>query len=445
MKNSKRFFIFILLLGFLLRIAVSIWSLQYRENTDILRWRDWGRIAYLHSLGDTYKPDYLLFGTLPNNMPPGTLYIVSAMYNINILFSKAILKITHSAPGSLQWVNGGLLNFMLRIPSLLADVGISILIYHIVSKFSTKLNAFFALSLFYFNPIVIYNSSFWGQMDSINNMFALSSIFCLVRKKYFLSIFLLFASLYIKLSLIFFLPLLVLLIYVKKNVFFTLVSIGISIIILIILTLPISPTPYAWIETFLMKNTFGEMTNITAFAFNFWWVIFYPSILIENSNSLFTFSEVRLQYSPDSSQIFLSSPLSLWGVLLFLLFTVLLILQAFKNKVLYNYDLVFLIFALGGLIGFLFLPHMHERYLYPIFPLLATYIGLKRRYFSTFLLLSILHMINLYIVWHPMKLFFMPYELISNRSFQWLISISTLFIGTSFYIKSLRILYEKHK
>ena len=81
---------------------------------------------------------------------------------------------------------------------------------------------------------------------------------------------------------------------------------------------------------------------------------------------------------------------------------------------------------------------MHERYLYPLFPLFAIYVGLKGKFLFIFIALSILNFINLYLVWHPMRLIFFPYEMMTNQWFQWIISGLTLAIAVIFYFKSLK-------
>jgi hypothetical protein len=90
---------------------------------------------------------------------------------------------------------------------------------------------------------------------------------------------------------------------------------------------------------------------------------------------------------------------------------------------------------------------MHERYLYPLFPFLAVVVGLSGKYLKTFILFSVLNFVNLYIVWHPMKLWFLPYEFISNSNIQWLISFAIMAIGSVFYYKIIKLgfINEKRK
>lgn len=439
----------LLLFALLIRLFVMQWSFNFRENTDVLRWRDWGRIAYLHSLTDTYNSDYITFGTFANNKPPGEIYVVSLMYNINIFMSKVILKISNSTEGSIQWVNVALLNANLRIPSIIADLTIAGLIYILVNAKTDRKKALFASSLFALNPVVIFNSSFWGQMDAINNLFLFFCLFFLYKKQFFLGILTYFLSLFMKLSLIPMLPFFLLYLYkiyklpLKKIVLFM----CLTSIILLVATIPISHEPVKWYFEFFQRNSLGEMQNITAFAFNFWWFIFMPKITLGKESNLFEYSEIRLSGSPLDNTLFAGVPLFYWaiGVFIFFLIPIFFFCIKLKEKI-KKPENIFLIFSLVSLCMYLFLPRMHERYMYPLFPLLATYIGLKNRYLNTFIIFSGLNLINLLITWHPMRVP-IPYFLMDSIHFQWIISLITVIIFLIFYTTSLKTLlgYEKNK
>lgn len=418
-----------------------MWSFDYRENTDLLRWRDWGRIAFLYNLSDTYKTTHLNFGTLANNMPPGTLYIISAMFNLNIETNKVILKIMHVKEGSRHWMNSQLLNGHLRLPSIASDILLSFLIYKIVLSIRKKEKyALIASSLFLFNPVIIYNSSFWGQDDSKNNLFLFVSLYLIYKRKYFMSLLPLFLSFYIKLSLIFLLPIFIFILYrggVKKVIILS--ATVFSLIIICLLTLPISLNSPRWIVNFLIANISGEIQNITAFAFNFWWVIFMPWIKSGNPINLFNFSEIRLIGSPLSNNIYFGLSLSNWAIIIFGLSLLPLLRKVYclKKKVLQPQNF-FLIFSVVVLLGFMLLPRMHERYMYPLFPLLITYYGLSQKMLVVIILLTIFHFINLYIVWHPMILSVMPYTVFDNQFFQWIISLLILLTTIFFYTNSIK-------
>lgn len=437
--------IYLLTLGLVVRIAISLYSLQFRENTDILRWRDWGRITYLYSLKNTYTTDHISFGTLPNNMPPGTLYIVSGMYMANNYTNRVLLKILSVKEGTFHWMNGTLPNFFLRIPSLIADCIIAFLIYRLIKNRSTEKNAIMGMSLFFFNPVILYNSSLWGQMDSINNLFFFACLFSIFKKRFVFGLIFYALSLYIKLSLLFALPFILIILFksYKNNIFSFLKSMLITMIAILAFTLPISSNPISWVTKYLTTNSTGEMQNISAFAFNFWWFIFHPTIGIGKPLNNFEFSEIRLFNSPLSDNIFFGVPLSFLGYILFSILVIPFFVLIIKNRISsISPGYLLLLFSVVGMIAFLFLPRMHERYMYPIFPLLAASIGLGAyKYLRFYYIFSLLNLINLYLVWHPTLPPLIPYGIMINNNFQWLISAITIGIFILFYRLSIKTLF----
>lgn len=439
MKNTTKWLVLLLIGAFTFRIIILFWSLQFRENTDVLRYKDAARIVYLHGFAEAYKPTYLTFGTLPNNQPPGSLYILSAAYNLELLTAKIILKTTNTLPGNNLFVNGPLVDIFLRFPTILADLILGVLIYFIVKNNATEKAALWGASLFLFTPPVWYNSAFWGQMDALNNLMFFIAIYFMVQKKYFRAVLFIFLSLFIKFSLLPFTPIFFYLLYrasnlgKKKLLLLSIICIG----IIYILFLPVSQGNIFWIIDYIKNNSLGEMKFITNFAFNFWWTIFYPRIILGSPSSLFSFSEVRLLNSPLETSNFLFIQLQTWAIVIFILFCVPVVkkIHDLKNKILTSQNLL-IIFCLVSMLSFCFLPRMHERYLYPLFPLLAALVGLSGKYLKTFLLLSFLNFLNLYIVWHPMTLSFLPYQLIANNTFQLLISFSIVITIMLFYCKA---------
>ena len=171
-RNHKNL-ILLLLCALIVRIGLVSWATGFREHPDMLRWKDWGRISYLYGYADTYTPRHLSFGTYPNNMPPGTLYVVSGMYRSWLMAGK-ILSQFGIPPGSSAWVNVILLQIFLKLPSLSADLGIGLLVYYLIRSLGKSDRAALnGSALFLFNPAVLWNSAFWGQMDSINKRFLL--------------------------------------------------------------------------------------------------------------------------------------------------------------------------------------------------------------------------------------------------------------------------------
>lgn len=444
MKLFLKPIVLLILVALVLRLLAAFWSLNYRENTDILRYKDWARISFLYGFPEVYKTNYLSFGTLASNQPPGSLYILSTFYQLSIQAAKVVNKISNKKPGDLQWVNIQLQTIFLRLPSILSDLIIGYIIFLTILSFKKNdKQALLGASLFLFNPVVIYNSAFWGQMDSINNLFIILSVYFLMKHKPFFVIPLIFASLYIKLSLFPLLPILlfVTLVTLKEQFNKILLSLVGSMAFILLLTVPISQTPHLWIYEFIKSSGLGEMQNITSFAFNFWWVIFKPNIIIGSPTSLFNFSEVKLLGSPaDSSKFFFLSLFQI-GIIMYSAAILPLFYQIYKNRnCLIKPEMIMIIFLVSTLLIFLFLPRMHERYIFPAFVLFAIYYGLTKKYLIAYVCISIVSFLNLYIVWHPMSLPFLTYDLIKNVEFQWSLAIIMVVTILFVYIKSLKTL-----
>lgn len=443
----KKNWIFILLLtiALILRISIVFWSLNFRENTDTLAYKDWAKISYVYGWGDSYSTKHITFGTLHNDQPPGSLYFINSAYFFQVQVAKLYSKITHVLPGHNAWVNGPLVNIFLKIPSILSDLFIGVIIFIFAIKNNSYKKALFITSIFLFNPVIWYNSAFWGQMDALNNMLFIFSLLFLYKNKYFLSILFFAFSLYTKISLLIVLPTYIgILLVEQKNSIKFLLNSFVAMIFIILLTLPVSGEPIFWFLQYFTNSSEGIIPSITSFSFNFWWFIFKPSIIIGKPTDLFSFSSISLINSPNSNSIFYGLSLNIWGLLLFaltLMPLVLYIVLQRKNNI--PIQKIFLLLSLTILMSFLFFPRMHERYLYPFFVLFPVVLAWYPKMIWYYVILSILNLINLYLVWHPMKLFFFPYILMNNTWVQWCISLLVLVTSTILYIHSKKILYAK--
>ena len=107
-------------------------------------------------------------------------------------------------PSKIIWFSELYLHsILLKLPFILADIGISYLLYLIIKN---KKIALTLVSLFLFTPALIYNSAVWGQTDSLLNLFFLTCLYFYLQKKYNLSIFFLITCFLFKMSLFIFIP-----------------------------------------------------------------------------------------------------------------------------------------------------------------------------------------------------------------------------------------------
>lgn len=377
----------IILIAFLLRVLFIFGP----YHPDLGNHTDWGNKFW------EYGPKNFYFSGIWKvswpNQPPGTMYMWAIISKINSSIQGVLWYCNTHLPlfpsKLIPFFQNNLHNALVKIPSVVTDLGIGYLIYLFigyfkeVKKWQNKLKPEVAAMLFLFNPLVIYNSSIWGQTDSIINFLFLLAIYLyLAKNKLFLSIFFIFLSFYIKASLLIFVPLFALMIFVreknKKNIF---ISIILNLLFFSLISSPFSHgNVFAWVFSLYKDRILGGQGNmLTGNAFNLWAVIF------------------GIDFSKTDIGYFWGISYKLWGISLFLV-NYLYIIWNFIKKRSREYNLMFY-FALLALSSFMFLTNMHERYLYPLFPYLTILTGLGLSGLYLYFGISLLHLINLFNLW----------------------------------------------
>lgn len=434
MRYLKSPFVLTLLLALFLRIYLLVWSVIYPLdlNGDQSRYEDWAQSAHVYGFAKTYDPSHVQI--LANHMPPGTLYVASGAYESYIVVGKIINKLTDTAPGSIHWVNTYLFHSMMRVPNVLTDIGIGVLLYFLIRKERGNKRGVLAASLVWFNPIIIYNSTIWGQMDSITNFFFILALFLGISKQYILSILAFAGSIFIKFSLLPFLPFYLVFLYFLSGKQWKKILIGIIVaaVGVLLATYPTSASPLGWWSEHLPAFTKGEWQNISIVAFNFWWAVTCVPWSCDMSYML-----------PLSTALFLNVPLSTWAYLLFATMVLpILYFQITKAKQFTKPYYAFFAFALVALAVFLVMPRMHDRYLYPFFPLFAVAVAMSKdvkKYLIFFCVLSLLHFANLLSSWYPTRYPALIYAQINyNLWYRWSISALTVISAGWLYIVSLK-------
>ena len=160
----------ILILALILRIVLVIIS---GYHPDILNHVDWG-IRFL-SLGPKKFYENIFWGVSWPNQPLATMLLFAfSAVSKNIIFGFIeLLNQTFSFFPSfiIPFIESNINVWMVKLPFIFADIGLAFLIYKIVNKFRPSVAKLAAL-FFLFNPIVIYNSTIWGQTDSLINLLA---------------------------------------------------------------------------------------------------------------------------------------------------------------------------------------------------------------------------------------------------------------------------------
>lgn len=372
MKNKYVFIITVVLL-FLLRIFFSflVW------HPDLNNHADWGIRFFEYGPAKFYSPESNVWNFTWPNQPPGTMYMFAGVrkifeFTFN-LFWNINVKVPLFPSSIISYFETNLYPALLKLPAILADFGIAYLIY----KWTGKK---WASIVWLVNPVVWYNSTVWGQYDSVINFFALASFYLLNRKNLTWSALALALSLYIKASLLIFVPVWVVFAVVQKyrirDYIFTLFA---SFAFISIITLPFSSgNPILWLFNLYQYKIFVQQLHfITANAFNLW-------------------AGLTTIYEKSDSLILMGLTFQTWGFVLYALAYTPLLINT--SKVVNTKNIIWIL-SLVSFGSFMLLTNMHERYIYPLFPYLTILLAsgyIKKWYYITISLISLLGMYHLW-------------------------------------------------
>ncbi len=285
-------------------------------------------------------------------------------------------------------INTTAFTILIKSPANIIDIITSFLIFLVVKKYSEFRTSFLIMLSYLFNPAIIYNSAIWGQVDSVNTMFILLTIFFLVSEKLELAgISMAVAILTKPQSLLILLLFIILMIKIIKVKFLTvktriskLTEIGIiSLGTFVMLALPFYLRSLK-ITDFLVKmirpytNAYNEYAYTSLNAFNLW-----------------AFSGF---WKPDDIP-FLFLSYRVWSYILFsiLFLYILFILIKTKDNMMIYFASAVLFFGF-----FMLFTRMHERYLFPMFAPLAIMMSLDKRLIFVFWIMTFTFLFNLYYV-----------------------------------------------
>jgi Gpi18-like mannosyltransferase len=423
-KNKRITIKKVLILAIILRLILVLIS---KWHPDLPNHIDWG-LRFL-SYGPKNFYENSVWGVSWPNQPFGSILLFALMAIIkNWLFGFIMfLNNTFSFFPSfiIPVLESNLHAWLVKLPFILSDIGLGYLIYKIVDQFKPQ-KAIFAACLFLFNPVLIYNSTIWGQTDSLINLLALLGIYLTFKKKYFLGIIIFLSTFLFKLSLIIYLPIFGLLLLKRIKDWRQFILPTVTFLILInLLAIPFKLdgfNSFQWIWYMYTNRVLprqGSMLNGN--AFNLWSLIF--SIDISKS---------------EFSQVFGMS-YQLIGRILYLLFLIPVWFKFIKNKLTLTNLLHALVLSAFGC--FIFLTNMHERYLYPIFPLISILVVLPKPVFKLkmIIILSLIHFLNLYNLWfYPFIPFLKDILVGFNFIFCRLLSLILIIICFDYLIKYLK-------
>jgi Gpi18-like mannosyltransferase len=353
MKIKLNKYIVILVLFVLLAILVRLPLLSNSGLAyDMGYWFGWSKGIHDFGLQNVYEQVYTDYV----NYPPFMMYLLWFIGNVYTLLGGS-----WDSPDTIFYV-------LVKLPGVIFDILTALLIFFIAFK-QFKLSYKISISAFVvyaFSPAIIYNSSYWGQVDTINTFFMLLTLFLLYKKKYSLSWAVFGFSLLVKLQVIAILPVLLFVtIYDEKLVK------SIKYFIIALFTFLLGSFYFIlWGKLFILIEMYinlikGNVHEFEYGAYNIWWII-RENRLYEN------------RFTPNNVQ-------SLASLLYFGYDFVILLGNFFKTQK----ERIFLIAALLCFSFFMLPIGVHDRYLYPFLAIFLIYCLKKPKYLIIYLILTI--------------------------------------------------------
>ncbi|MBI2021827.1 DUF2029 domain-containing protein [Candidatus Daviesbacteria bacterium] len=310
--------------------------------------------------------------------------------------------------------------YILKLPAILADLILAAVIYRVCLDRLSKKISLLASATVLFNPVTVFNGAVWGQIESVLTLPLFLSIYFLVEKKIIYSSVFIAAAFLIKPQAIALIPVFALFLF-KNLSLKSIIKLSLpALVIALFLSWPFfTKDPLLGLFKMLAKMTQDyPITSLN--AYNFWGVI---GLWVNDGQKW-----IILSYQN-------------WGYLLLGIYWLIVVYWYFKKK------LSFYSLATLALLSFFFLPtRVHERYLYPVIVFLGflTFYLKDKLMFCLFLILSILHLTNLYYVYvyyneiylKMPKMLYLPgfYEQIAKNSFLLSLSSTILFLIISVMI-----------
>jgi len=320
----------ILSIAFVVRVIFALCFKGY--ETDMNCFNAWAEMIYSGGISNFYSSGQF------TDYPPGYMYVLYLIGFIKSIFSPGE-KLTY---------------LLLKLPAIICDIASGYVLYNISRKKNSASTSI--ASLYLFNPVVILNSSIWGQVDSVYILPVLMMLNFLMNKKLIASYFMFALAIIIKPQALFFAP--ILFSAVVEQVFmqgFSLKKFSKNLLfgLAAILTIFILILPFGIGDVISQyQKTIGSYNFASINAYNLW-------------------SAFGMNWSQ------LSAINALIGYLFIVVITTLCVWLFFKRK---SEDKFFYLGALVCFSVFVLSVKMHERYAFPsVLLLLCAYAVSKKK------------------------------------------------------------------
>lgn len=166
-EYCRRHFVVVILVLAAIVYRIVIVKAEPGHYSDMLCFKGWAISAYEGGLSNFYTSGGFA------DYPPAYIYV---LYVIGWL--KNLLGLAYDSAA---------FTILTRLPAILADVALGYVVYRISSKYIGKNLAAAAGAALLFSPLLIVNSSAWGQVDSIFLLPIIGCIYYLQQKRHILA------------------------------------------------------------------------------------------------------------------------------------------------------------------------------------------------------------------------------------------------------------------
>lgn len=250
-ENNMPFYVLLVVAG----IMQIIMAAMYLGNeTDMNCFLSWSDMIFNDGISQFYKADAF------TDYPPGYMYI--------LYVAGALKHMFHT-----EW-NSTLSVIIVKMPSIIANLGTAWLLYQIAKKYWKNNGATIIAALFLINPTVLLDGPLWGQTDAVFTFFIVLMCYLISEKKLIPAYFVFAAGILIKPQSLIFTPVLIFgivdQIFLEDfnwNKFFKNLGLGLLAIGMIALLM----VPFGFNEAFSQyKETMGSYEYASVNAYNFW-------------------------------------------------------------------------------------------------------------------------------------------------------------------------------
>lgn len=354
----------ILLLAAALLIKLVFASTYEGYGTDMNCFYAWSDMIFDNGIGKFYYLDSF------TDYPPGYMLILWLIAGIRHIFSIE----TVSSMGRI----------LIKLVPVLSDLGAGFVVYKLAKKKFSEGSSLLLSLAYVLNPIVVLDSSVWGQTDGVFTLFVLLTCYFCMEEKRITAYFMFAVGMLIKPQTLIFAPILIWTIieqvfrkdYTREKMIRDLLG-GLSAIALMVVV----ALPFGIEKVFSQYlDTLGSYEYCTINAYNFW-ALFGRNWASQSDKFLF------MQYRH-------------WGMLAIVAAVALSGWIFFRMKE--DKSKYFISMSVVVSTMFLFSVRMHERYLFPvvILTLCAFLVKPAKELFFTYVGFSVVQFINVFHVYY---------------------------------------------